>query len=94
MQLHLRIHCLTLCNHQNQNPMKNICLTFLLILSLLSLKGQVPGSVDNTFGNLGRIIFQLPDTYADLGGMKKSSDGKIYICGTHGSVNGSMGFVA
>ncbi len=74
--------------------MKHPFISFLLILSFFKLEAQLPGSSDNSFGNLGRIFFQLPDTYTDLGGMKKGADGKIYICGTHGSATGTMGFVA
>ncbi|MDK2909348.1 MAG: hypothetical protein PWR20_915 [Bacteroidales bacterium] len=73
--------------------MRGFLTVFLCILLTYPLMAQYPGQIDNTFGDLGRTVFQAPDGFTTLKGIKKSSDGMIYICGEmSGSQSG--GYIA
>jgi uncharacterized delta-60 repeat protein len=75
------------------NIMRGLLTAFLCILLTYPLMAQYPGQIDNTFGDLGRTVFQVSDGFTTLKSLKKSSDGKIYICGEmSGSQSG--GYIA
>ena len=74
--------------------MKRIISFLLLSYSCLGLSAQYAGQMDLTFGDQGKVIFQPPEGSSYLRSLKKSPDGKIYVCGSMELSGGSHGFVA
>ena len=70
-----------------------ICIIFLFVMAF-PVWAQYPGQIDNTFGDLGRVVFQIPDGSTSVKSLKKSNDGKIYICGGLDGSNQSGGYIA
>lgn len=74
--------------------MRKVFICSLVIFYFFKAFAQIPGFIDNSFGDLGRVIFQNPEGSSTLAALKSSSDGKIYICGTLVSATEKMGYVA
>jgi uncharacterized delta-60 repeat protein len=58
--------------------------TLIALFSFSLLHAQKAGTLDQSFGNQGKIVYALPDNYADCYASALQADGKIIVAGEAG----------
>lgn len=61
--------------------MKKAFFLWLILSFSYLLSAQVPGTMDFSFGDMGKVIFPTPTGSATMVSLRLGSDGKIYVCG-------------
>jgi len=67
--------------------MKRVILLVCIILSVIILKAQIPGALDLSFGNFGKVLLDWNGDPNMVKALKFTSDGGIVACGNSGYLN-------